>query len=251
MRKKIVAGNWKMNKNHQEAKELATAIAEGANVNDQLVILCPPFIHLPVVQQIIEEAAGVETAAQNLHQEAKGAYTGEISAEMILSVGSKYVLIGHSERRQYARESYELLAKKVNAALSAGLIPIFCCGEELAVRDAGDHEDFVKIQLEESLFHLDEAEFSKVIIAYEPIWAIGTGRTASPEQAQEMHHHIRNRIRIRYNQEVADNTSILYGGSVKPANASDLFAQPDVDGGLVGGASLTPENFMPIIRAMD
>ncbi len=250
MRLRIAAGNWKMNKDFNSGIELIKALKEGTTAQDGVhVILGTPFIHLKDAVAMTADVGHIDIAAQNCHQEEKGAYTGETSASMLHSIGIRYVILGHSERRQYFRESNELLGQKVRRALDTGLTPIFCCGESLNIRNEGWHARFVKNQLERSIFELSEADFKKVIIAYEPIWAIGTGVTASPEQAQEMHLEIRNAIAEKYNQSVADETTILYGGSVKPANAVDLFSQPDVDGGLVGGASLKAETFIPITNA--
>ncbi|MEM6318108.1 MAG: triose-phosphate isomerase [Bacteroidota bacterium] len=250
-RQNIAAGNWKMNKTFSEGRALATEIAEGMTSSDNLVVLGVPAIHLKAVSNIAKRTKGLEVAAQNCHQAESGAYTGEISVDMIKSVGAKYVILGHSERREYFNESNELLAAKVDAVLGKRLIPIFCCGEPLSIREAGTHVEYVEKQLKEGLFHLKTRGFSKVVIAYEPIWAIGTGVTASPAQAQEMHKAIRQLIAKRYSEKVADETSILYGGSVKPANAKELFGQPDVDGGLVGGASLKSADFLQIIGSFE
>ena len=206
-------------------------------------------IHLKAVSEVIAGADHIKLGAQNCYPKASGAYTGETSVDMLKSVGVEYVVIGHSERRGYFEESNEFLAAKVNIVLEGGLTPIFCCGESLDIREAGTHVDFVANQLKESLFHLSAEQFSNVVIAYEPIWAIGTGVTASPEQAQDMHKELRALIATQYGEKVADETTILYGGSVKPANAATLFACPDVDGGLVGGASLKPDAFIDIINA--
>ena len=248
-RQQIAAGNWKMNKTYKEGRALANAIAKGMTSTENLVILGTPAIHLNAVANIVKKVPNVEVAAQNCHQEQSGAYTGETSVEMIKSVGAKYVILGHSERREYFKESHELLAAKVNTVLGKRLLPIFCCGEPLAIREAGTHVAHVKKQLEESLFHLKKKAFSKIVIAYEPIWAIGTGVTASPQQAQEMHKAIRQLLVDKYGSDIAEGTSILYGGSVKPANAKEIFSQPDVDGGLVGGASLKPDDFLQIINS--
>lgn len=248
-RKKIVAGNWKMNKTFEEGLVLAQAIVDKTTPTEVLVILGTPFIHLQAVQGIIKAAPHIKLAAQNCHPAPKGAYTGETSVAMLQSVGVEYVIIGHSERRAYFKESNEFLASKVNAVLAGDLLPIFCCGEPLEIRQAGTHVDYVATQLKESLFHLDAEAFSKVVIAYEPIWAIGTGVTASPEQAQDMQKALRQLIADKYNADIAAGTSILYGGSVKPHNAEALFGCPDVDGGLVGGASLKPDAFVSIIAA--
>lgn len=249
-RKNIVAGNWKMNKNYEEGRSLARDIVAKLQPSDTIAILGVPYIHLKGVSHIISDINNLCLAAQNCHQEDGGAYTGEISVNMLKSVGCDYVILGHSERRAYFQESDELIAAKVEKVLSAGLIPIFCCGEQLPVREAGDHEKLVAQQVKEGLFGLSEEDFAKVVIAYEPVWAIGTGVTASPEQAQEMHAFIRSLVADKYSAEIADATSILYGGSVKPANAKELFSQADVDGGLVGGASLKGADFLAIISAM-
>lgn len=249
MRKNIVAGNWKMNMNLEQglslAKELNSAL-EGKEVNCD-VIIGTPFIHLAKVAEVVSNKIGV--AAQNCANKASGAYTGEISAEMVASTGAKYVILGHSERRAYYHETPELLKEKVLLALENGLTPIFCIGEVLEERESEKHFEVVKSQLEESLFELSNEMFSKLILAYEPVWAIGTGKTASAAQAQEMHAFIRQTLVSKYGKEIADNTSILYGGSCNASNAKELFSNPDVDGGLIGGASLGVDKFMPIIEA--
>lgn len=245
----IVAGNWKMNKTLQEGIELAEAIAQGNRPDDVLLILATPAIHLAEVAAICEEYVNLEVAAQNCHQEASGAFTGEISTAMIKSVGASYVILGHSERREYFSETDSLLAKKVDAVLAQGLLPIYCCGENLEIREAGDHVELVTDQVKQALFHLSAEAIQKVIIAYEPVWAIGTGLTASPEQAQEMHAQIRAALATQYGAEVANSISILYGGSAKPSNAKELFSQPDVDGGLIGGASLSVDDFLAIANS--
>lgn len=252
MRTQIVAGNWKMNKTLSEGIELVHAVLDqlSENPSNGLVIFAPPYISLSEISVILEGQESVYLGAQNMHFEEKGAYTGEISADMLLSVGVGYVIIGHSERRQYFHETNEQLAKKVSLALEKGLRPIFCCGEPLEIREAGTHVSYVAEQLKASLFHLDTEAFSQVVIAYEPIWAIGTGRNASTEQAQEMHAALRNLVAERYGAEMAEDTSILYGGSCNPQNAPDLFAQPDVDGGLIGGASLKTDDFVAVVRAL-
>jgi len=249
-RKNIAAGNWKMNKDYEEGLVLARNLLVHSKASDALMILATPFIHLKEVAEIIKGQPHLRLAAQNCHQKPSGAYTGETSLGMLKSVGVTHVILGHSERREYFHESNELLAEKVNAVLENGLTPIFCCGERLDIREAGTHVAYVANQIEESLFHLSAAAFGKIIIAYEPIWAIGTGVTASPEQAQDMHREIRQMLAKKYSTEVADNCSILYGGSVKPGNAKELFGQPDVDGGLVGGASLKAEDFCAIYDAL-
>jgi triosephosphate isomerase len=253
MRKKIVAGNWKMNKTLQEANTLASEVL--GMVNDEVkgdvkVVFCTPFPYLQSVKTIVGKSATISVAAQNCSEHESGAYTGETSAAMLKSMDIPYVVLGHSERRQYFGEDGKLLAKKVDVALKNGLSPIFCCGEVLEIREKGTHEQLVKQQVEESLFHLDADNLQKVVIAYEPVWAIGTGKTATSQQAQDMHAVIRKHIAAKYGQAVADNISILYGGSVNAANAKELFANADVDGGLVGGASLKSREFTEIIKAI-
>ena len=250
MRKNIVAGNWKMNKNLQEGVALATALNEALKdktVNCDVVI-GTPFIHLASVVNAVDTSK-IGVAAQNCADKASGAYTGEVSAEMIASTGAGYVIIGHSERRAYYHETAEILKEKVLLALANGLTPIFCIGEVLAEREAEKHFDVVKSQIEASLFDLSPEDFGKIVLAYEPVWAIGTGKTATADQAQEMHAFIRRTLAAKYGQEIADNTSILYGGSANASNAKELFSNPDVDGGLIGGASLGVDKFMPIIEA--
>lgn len=252
MRKKIVAGNWKMNLNLEEGNKLVKEILSklpALNEENQVVI-APPFIHIAQAIQQTKDAAYVSVAAQTCHHEKSGAYTGEISASMLSNAGVQYVIIGHSERRAYNNENNALLAAKTNAALANGLKVIFCCGESLEIRDQNTQNSFVEQQLKDSLFHLDEAAMSNIVIAYEPIWAIGTGRTASAEQAQEMHQHIRQVLNAKYGALVANDTSILYGGSCKASNAAELFAGADVDGGLIGGAALIADDFLGIINAM-
>ncbi len=250
MRKKIVAGNWKMNKNLQEGLSLATELNEalkGKTVNCDVVI-GTPFIHLASVAEAIDTAK-IGVSAQNCADKASGAYTGEVSAEMVASTGATYVILGHSERRAYYHETPEILKEKVLLALANNLTPIFCIGEVLAEREAEKHFEVVKSQIQDSLFGLSEEDFGKIVLAYEPVWAIGTGKTATADQAQEMHAFIRKILADKYGQAVADNTSILYGGSCNASNAKELFANPDVDGGLIGGASLGVDKFMPIIEA--
>lgn len=250
MRKNIVAGNWKMNKNLQEGVELAKELNEALknkSVNCDVVI-GTPFIHLAsVVNSVDTNKVGV--AAQNCADKDSGAYTGEVSAAMVASTGAKYVILGHSERRAYYHETPEILKEKVTLALANGLTPIFCIGEVLEEREANKHFDVVKSQIEESLFELSPEDFAKIVLAYEPVWAIGTGKTATAAQAQEIHAFIRKTLVEKYGQEIADNTSILYGGSCNAGNAKELFSNPDVDGGLIGGASLGVDKFMPIIEA--
>jgi len=252
MRKKIIAGNWKMNKTFQEADELVENISQGLkelNLNKKEVILCPPFLYAEMVSDYAEEFP-FSVGVQNVSEYKRGAYTGEVSAEMIQSMDIKYVVIGHSERRSLFDESDDVLASKTDRALAYGLTPIFCCGELLEARKAENHFEVVKAQIVDGLFHLDKDEIQKVVIAYEPVWAIGTGETATKEQAQEMHQFIRKLVAAKYNKEIADEITILYGGSVKPTNAEEIFAEPDVDGGLIGGASLKAEDFLAIIDAM-
>jgi triosephosphate isomerase len=248
-RQHIVAGNWKMNLTIEEGKNLASAVINQLQPSDTQAILCPPFIHLHELATLIAGVKKLSVGAQNCHFEKSGAYTGEVSASMVKSTGAEYVIIGHSERREYFKESDEMLAKKVDAALSQELKPIFCCGEKLESREAGKQEAVVRKQLKNGLFHLSAEAFARVVIAYEPVWAIGTGRTASKEQAQEMHHFIRKLVAGKYGKRVANATTILYGGSCNAGNAADLFAQPDVDGGLIGGASLKAGDFVTIVNS--
>lgn len=252
MRKKIVAGNWKMNLNLEEGYSLVTEILSKlpSLSENQQVVIAPPFLHTQQTINQTKNTAFVSVAAQTCHHEISGAYTGEISASMLADAGVRYIIIGHSERRAFNSEDNALLAKKTNAALAANLSVIFCCGETLEIRDADQQNDFVAQQLKESLFNLDANAMSNIVIAYEPIWAIGTGRTASAQQAQDMHQHIRAVLAAQYGQDVANNTSILYGGSCKASNATELFAGADVDGGLIGGAALIADDFMGIINAM-
>lgn len=251
-RKKIVAGNWKMNQNLFEGKQLVEDIINSnfSLADHQEVIIAPPFIQLSLAAGQVKDKTGIFLAAQNCHQKQNGAYTGEISAGMLKSTGVDYVILGHSERREYFAESVEVLAEKVDAALAQDLKVIFCVGEPLAIRDANQQNDYVEAQISKSLFHLSELQFANIILAYEPIWAIGTGRTASKEQAQDMHAHIRKVIAGKFGETMADKLTILYGGSCKPDNAKDLFTQPDVDGGLIGGASLKAADFVAIIQAL-
>jgi len=250
MRKNIVAGNWKMNKTLQEGLTLATELNEalkGATLNCDVVI-GTPYIHLANVATVVD-AAQIGVAAQNCADKESGAYTGEISASMVKSTGAAYVILGHSERRAYYGETAAILKNKVELALKNELTPIFCIGEVLEEREAEKHFEVVKQQIEESLFDLSAEDFGKLVLAYEPVWAIGTGKTASAAQAQEIHAFIRQTLAAKYGQEVADNTSILYGGSCNAGNAKELFSNPDVDGGLIGGASLKVADFKAIIDA--
>jgi triosephosphate isomerase len=250
MRKKIVAGNWKMNMDLKEGLKLAGSINSYFNLQpvDTGVILCTPFIHLAGVAEILK-GGKVLLGAQNCATEPAGAYTGEVSALMIRSTGADYVIIGHSERRTLFHEDDKVLNKKTMMALSTGLEVIFCCGEVLQERESGKHFEVVKKQLDEGLFTLPSEDLGKIIIAYEPVWAIGTGLTATPDQAQEMHKYIRGLVRSKYGEQIADDMTILYGGSCKPSNAAEIFSQPDVDGGLIGGASLKKDDFCAIVEA--
>jgi len=250
MRKNIVAGNWKMNTTLQEGIVLANELNDRLTDKTVLcdVVVCVPFTHLTTIVASIDTTR-IGVGAQNAADKAKGAFTGEVSAAMIASTGAKYVILGHSERRTYYHDTPAGLKSKVELALANLLTPIFCIGEVLAEREAGIHFEVVDAQIKESLFDLSAEDFSKLVIAYEPVWAIGTGVTATAEQAQEMHAYIRQTIAAKYGADIADNTSILYGGSCNAGNAKELFANPDVDGGLIGGASLSVENFLPIIEA--
>jgi triosephosphate isomerase len=254
MRQKIVAGNWKMNLTLPEAQALTSEIVqmlhdEQLGANAPQVVICPSFPLLPIVGRLLNEGGNVALGAQNCHQKESGAYTGEVSAKLLQSVGCQYVILGHSERRQFFHEDDELLSQKLKAALGAGLRPIFCVGESLETREAEETFDFIAKQLKDGLFHLSNEEFEKVVIAYEPIWAIGTGKTATSQQAQEVHAFIREQIAAAYDAEAAVNTSILYGGSANAQNARELFSQPDVDGGLIGGASLKSRDFVTIVQS--
>ena len=250
MRKNIVAGNWKMNTTVAEgvalAKEVNNALAQTKANCD--VVICVPFTHLASVAAVIDQNL-LGLGAENCADHTSGAYTGEVSAPMVASTGAKYVILGHSERRQYYGETSAILRDKIALALANNLTPIFCIGEVLEERENGTYNEVVKTQIEEALFNLSAEDFSKLVLAYEPVWAIGTGKTATADQAEDMHAHIRATIAAKYGQEVADNTSILYGGSCKPSNAAELFAKPDVDGGLIGGASLKCADFMGIVSA--
>lgn len=248
MRKKIVAGNWKMNLNYDEAKALYNDLKNGVGEMDEnvQVIISPPAIYLS--EFALTQTNSVALAAQNCNENESGAYTGEVSPAMLSSLGINYCLVGHSERREYYKESNELLQLKVDALLENKVTPIYCFGEVLSEREANNHFDVVKQQVSKALFHLSKEVITKVILAYEPVWAIGTGVTASPEQAQEMHGFVRGLLSEKYGQAIADEISILYGGSCKPTNAKELFANPDVDGGLIGGAALKADSFIPVIN---
>lgn len=249
MRKNIVAGNWKMNTTVPEGVKLAqevNAALEGITAKCDVVIGVP-FTHLTAVKAVIGDKLGL--SAENCADKVKGAYTGEVSAAMVASTGATYVILGHSERRQYYVETAETLKDKVALALENGLTPIFCIGEVLEERENGTYFDVIKAQVADSLFQLSAEDFGKIVLAYEPVWAIGTGKTATADQAQEIHAFIRGLIAEKYGEQVADDTTILYGGSCKPSNAKELFEKPDVDGGLIGGASLDAESFMGIVTA--
>jgi triosephosphate isomerase (TIM) len=252
MRKQIAAANWKMNCTYQQGEKLLNDIlrAEIVPAANQQVIFAVPFPYLVMAKSEVEGEAGYAIAAQNCYSKKSGAYTGEVSAEMLQSIGITYCVIGHSERREYFAESNAMLAEKLNLCLEHNITPIFCCGEPLNIREAGTQNDYVEVQLKESLFHLSDTDIRKIVIAYEPIWAIGTGKTASSAQAQEMHAHLRSVLAKKFGDKTAAEISILYGGSVKGNNAAEIFSQPDVDGGLVGGASLNAEEFATIIRSL-
>lgn len=251
MRKKIVAGNWKMNKDAVEAMGLTSEIVNihrDEIMHNTEVVIIPPFVHLHGLYNLIKDSK-VKLGAQNCSEHESGAYTGEVSAAMLKSYNVQYVIVGHSERRQYFGETNALLAKKVDKVLAHGMLPIYCCGETLDERNAGNHFSVIESQVSEGLFHLSNEQMKNVVIAYEPVWAIGTGVTASNEQAQEVHAFIRNLLTKQYGNEIAQGITIQYGGSVKPDNAAELFAQPDIDGGLIGGASLKSRDFIEIIKA--
>jgi len=253
MRKKIVAGNWKMNKNYNASIALALEIEKSVNSlqsDDVRVIIAPTFVSLKGVVDCLETNR-VEVVAQNMHQAKNGAFTGEVSAEMLKSIGVNTVILGHSERRTYFNETDERLAQKVSAVLENSMETIFCFGEVLEDRKTDNHFEVVAAQIKKGLFHISISDWSRIVLAYEPVWAIGTGETASPEQAQEMHAFVRDIIQKKYGEEVAQDVSILYGGSVKPANAQDIFSKPDVDGGLIGGAALDTNDFLEIIKVAD
>jgi triosephosphate isomerase len=252
MRKRIVAGNWKMNLTLEEGQKLTSEITNMVNdeLNEEItVVINPPFPHMQAVKKLIDGSKSIFLGAQNCSDKASGAFTGEVSAAILASFGASYVIIGHSERREYFNETNEQLTEKVKLALSNNLTPIFCCGEPLEIREAGTHGAYVTEQLTKALFGFTAEEIQRLVLAYEPIWAIGTGRTASSDQAQEMHFAIRNHFAAKYGDSLAAGLSILYGGSCKPDNAQDLFSKPDVDGGLIGGASLKSRDFVDIIKS--
>ena len=248
MRTKMVAGNWKMNMTLQEGVALATELKNQVANPACAVVIGTPFIHLATVAELLKDSP-IAVAAENCADKEKGAYTGEVSAAMVASTGAEYCILGHSERRAYYGETYEILKDKVELALANNLKPIFCIGEVKEEREAGQQNEVVKAQLEGSVFHLSAENFGKIVLAYEPVWAIGTGLTATPEQAQEIHAYIRSLVAEKYGEQVADDCTILYGGSCNAKNAAELFANPDVDGGLIGGASLKAADFCAIIAA--
>jgi triosephosphate isomerase len=252
MRKQIAAANWKMNLTYQQGEKLIDDVL-AANIEPavhQQVIFAVPFPYLIMANSEVSEESNYAVAAQNCSDKKPGAYTGEVSVEMLQSINVNYTIIGHSERRAYFNETNQVLAEKLNRCLEHSITPIFCCGESLAIREAGTQNEFVATQLEESLFHLTADQLKSIVIAYEPIWAIGTGKTATTEQAQEIHAFLRSVLVKQYSVETADTVSILYGGSVKPDNAKELFSCPDVDGGLVGGASIIAADFIKIIHSL-
>ena len=250
MRKNIVAGNWKMNLNREEGIKLVEeVISLVSSDNNVEVVFSPSFLYLHKVNKMCANDNLLQTASQNISHNDSGAFTGEVSAQMVNSLNVKYTILGHSERREYFNETNIELKQKVDLSLKNNLEIIFCCGESLNQRESGVHFDWIKQQLTESVFHLTEKEFEKVVIAYEPIWAIGTGITASSDQAEEIHQFVRNVIAEKYNENIAENTSILYGGSCNPTNAKELFSKKNIDGGLIGGASLNAENFTRIIKS--
>jgi triosephosphate isomerase len=250
MRNKIVAGNWKMNKNSEETEDLLNELIDKLPTDtDVQVIVAPTFINLASAVDHLE-FTNIDVAAQNMHQNENGAYTGEISADMLKSIGVNTVILGHSERRAIFHETDEIIANKVTTALRHEMNVIFCFGEELKDRQDKQHFNIVENQLRDGLFHIENESWSKIVLAYEPVWAIGTGETASPDQAQEMHAFIRETVRHTFGSDIAENVSILYGGSVKPDNAKEIFGKPDVDGGLIGGAALKADDFVAIVNAI-
>lgn len=248
MRKHIVAGNWKMNNDLEQTQTLISALQTQTKTANAEVMIAPTFTNLMSANSALKDSE-IEVVAQNMHFATSGAYTGEVSAEMLISVGVNTVILGHSERRAYFGETDDLLAQKVDAALSNKMRVIFCFGEELQDRTSGNHEDVVEAQIKNALFHLPDGAWANLVLAYEPVWAIGTGETATPDQAQDMHAFIRKTIANKYGDALADDVSILYGGSVKPNNAKEIFSKADVDGGLIGGAALDAESFFAIVNA--
>lgn len=254
MRKNIIAGNWKMNLDHAAGLELFSEIINFINEDikgEQEVVVCSPFIHLNSLAELLNPNSKISIGAQNCHQADSGAFTGEISASMLKSAGAAYVIIGHSERRAFFFEDDSILSQKLDTVLKNDLLPIFCIGETLEQRNTGTYFDVIESQLEKAAFHLSEEHFKNLILAYEPVWAIGTGLTATPDQAQEIHAFIRMKVAEKYNPHLADNLTILYGGSCNPKNAAELFAQKDIDGGLIGGASLKSRDFVDIIKVFN
>ncbi len=252
MRKNIVAGNWKMNKNLTESQALITeirGIVRDENTNKAEIIICPTFLALASASKLLDGST-VKLGAQNCHFEDNGAFTGELSASMLKSVGVSHVIIGHSERRQYFNETNEMLAKKASSAVNQGLTVLFCVGETQSERESEEHFNVIKSQISEGLFHLTAKDMESIVIAYEPVWAIGTGLTASSDQAEEVHAYIRSLISEKFGEATAESTSILYGGSVKPDNAVELFSRANIDGGLIGGAALKARDFFDIIKAI-
>ena len=248
MRKQIVAGNWKMNTLPSEGGVLAKELVNKFDIENVDLIIAPPYTHLDAIGKELK-GSKVKLSSQNMAKENFGAFTGEISGEMLKALDVEYAIIGHSERRSYYGETNQMLSEKVKKALSVNLTPIFCIGENLEERESGSFFDVVKNQMSEGVFNLDSESFSKIVVAYEPVWAIGTGKTASPEQAQEIHAYIRQLVREKYNPQIAEELSILYGGSCKPSNAKELFAQKDIDGGLIGGAALNSDDFIAIAKS--
>lgn len=248
MRKKIVAGNWKMNTSLKEGAELAKALVENFTLNNVELIVAPPFTHLDAVSKELKSSP-IKLSSQNMAKENLGAYTGEVSGEMLKDLNVEYAIIGHSERRMYYGETNEILFAKTQKAIDLDIQPIFCVGENLEQRESGIYFEVIKEQLEKGLFAISKQDFPKVVVAYEPVWAIGTGKTASKEQAQEIHSFIRQMVSEKYGEKIADNLSLLYGGSCKPGNAKELFSQPDIDGGLIGGAALISEDFIAIAQS--
>ena len=252
MKPKLVIGNWKMNRSFEEAEDLISDIQDAIEswTLQTSVVICPPFPYLELVTDHADES-DFEAGAQNCSEFENGAYTGEVSASMLADLGVNFCIVGHSERRKYFHETHDIIAEKIDRLMTQNLIPVFCCGELLEERKAGNHFAVVEKQINASLFHLPKEHFEQVVIAYEPVWAIGTGETATPEQAQEMHYFIRSLIEKKFGTETAYNTYILYGGSCNAKNALELFSQPDIDGGLIGGASLKAEEFISIIEAAE
>jgi len=250
MRKYLIAGNWKMNKDHRETVDLINNIKSGFKPGDNFdALVCPPFTSIPAAVKSAE-GSGIKVGGQNICWEEKGAYTGEISAQMLLTIGCEYVILGHSERREYLKESDELISKKVKLAIDTGIKPIVCVGETLDQREQNKTEEVIGGQFEGAFDGVDKVAFDQCVIAYEPVWAIGTGKTATPEMAEDVHRFIRNKVREKYEEDSAEKIRILYGGSMKPSNSAELLSQPDIDGGLIGGASLDAESFLGIISTV-